>query len=280
MDYVYKYNKYIIRYLLLLMSDYIKGISHEVEKEKEKGEIEIEVNEEADEDEEDIIITDRVSDNESNKTNKTIESIDFSQDKDKTKSKFKSNQRKTIKYDDILIDSIKENRIKEIIGYLKVQKQSLDENDINTIFDRLDDDNDNKISVKELKFFLLSLKSSINNVYIDQIFNEFDMNKDGFITKEQFYSKMNQQTDKGNENDLSELLEIFKLFDSNHDDKVCSLDLMNVFKVLGENFSEEQCKEMMRLLCGNSEFGHDERHQFEMDFLGFFDLVKNEGRGV
>lgn len=261
--------------------DYIKGISDEERNEKDEIKFKSE-GEGEEEEEEDIIISDRVSDNESNKTNKTnktIDSIDFDKEQDKTKSKFKSNPRKTIKYDDILIDSIKENRIKEIIGYLKVQKQSLDENDINTIFDRLDDDNDNKISVKELKYFLLSLKSSINNVYIDQIFNEFDMNKEGFITKEEFYSKMNQQTDKGNENDLSELLEIFKLFDSNHDDKVCGLDLMNVFKVLGENFSEEQCKEMMRLLCGNSEFGH-EGHQSELDFLAFFDLVKNEGRGV
>jgi Ca2+-binding EF-hand superfamily protein len=175
-----------------------------------------------------------------------------------------------MKYDDITLDNIKQNRLKEIIGYLKVQKQPFDENDLSRIFERLDDDGDQKISIEELKKFLNTLRTPVNYMYVNKIIKEFDENEEGNIDKKDFFEKMNKQTDKINENDLSELLEIYKLFDANHDDKICNQDLLNVMKALGENFSESQCKEMIDLLC-------IDKSQSSLDFPSFFELVKNEG---
>ena len=187
-------------------------------------------------------------------------------------SRRKSNldSKEFMKYDDITLDNLKQNRLKEIIGYLKVQKQPFDENDLSRIFERLDDDGDQKISIEELKRFLNTLRTPVNYMYVNKIIKEFDENEEGNIDKKDFFEKMNKQTDKINENDLSELLEIYKLFDANHDDKICHQDLLNVMKALGENFSENQCKEMIDLLC-------IDKSQNSLDFPSFFELIKNEG---
>jgi Ca2+-binding EF-hand superfamily protein len=173
-----------------------------------------------------------------------------------------------------IFDSVKQNssqkkRIEEIISYLKVQKQPFDENDLSRIFDRLDIDGDNRISSDEIKKFLNSLRTPVNDFYIEKIISEFDSNRDGDIEKREFLNKMNKQSGKVNRGDLTELLEIFKLFDANHDNKICEQDLQNIMKALGENFDEETCKEMIRFL--GDENGY-------INFNKFFDLVKEEGK--
>lgn len=186
---------------------------------------------------------------------------------------FKKSSNNLYKYDEYVIDQIKENRLKEIIGYLKVQKQPFDENDLSNIFDRLDVDGDKRISVDELKKFLFSLRTPVNDFYVHKLLKEFNDNDGGEIDKKKFYEKMNEQTDKINENDLTELLEVFKLFDANHDDRICHQDLLNVMMALGENFSASQCKEIINLLCGDSNSSQNQ----SLDFPTFFELIKNEG---
>ena len=167
-------------------------------------------------------------------------------------------------------DYLKKNRLKEIIGYLKVQKQPFDESDLNSIFKRLDKDGNNSITSEELKNFLLSLKTPINEFYIDKIVNDFDANEDGKITKHEFFNKMNTQVEKINENDFVELWEIFKLFDANHDDIICHEDLSNVFTALGESINEQNLEQMIKFLGDDKNGG--------IDFSKFFELVKDEGK--
>ena len=174
-----------------------------------------------------------------------------------------------LKFEGKLINDSQENRLKEIMGYLKVQKQPFDEGDLSRIFDRLDKDGNKKISSEELKKFLFSLRTPINDFYIDKIVKEFDVNNDGDIDKNEFFKKMNLQVDKVNENDYSELWEIFKLFDANNDDFICKEDLMNVFMALGESVSNERCREMIGYLSMMKE---------GIDFPTFFELVKEEGK--
>lgn len=171
------------------------------------------------------------------------------------------------KFNDLISDESSINRIKEIMGYLRAQKQPFNNEDLDYVFDRLDINKDSKITIFEIKKFFNSLRTPINEYYLNKIIEEFDDNKNGVIDKEEFYKKMNNQSDKINENYLTELLEVFKLFDANHDDQICYQDLLNVFKSLGESFNEQQCKEMINCLCvGN-----------RLDFPLFFELIKNEG---
>lgn len=159
------------------------------------------------------------------------------------------------------------NRLKDIINYLKVQKQPFDEQDLAKIFDRLDVDNDGKISHDEIKAFLNTLKTPVNDFYIEKIIKEFDRNNSGDIEKHEFLMKMGGN--RVNKNNLTELVEIFKLFDANHDNYICSQDLSNIMKALGENFDDEKCAAMMKVL---------EDRNGKINFQQFFDLVKDEGK--
>lgn len=165
-------------------------------------------------------------------------------------------------------DSKQKKRLDEIISYLKVQKKPFDPNELGKIFDRLDMDGNNAISRDELKRFLISLKTPINDYYIEKIISEFDSNRDGDISKKEFLDKMKSHQYKGNTSDLTELLEIFKLFDANHDNKICDQDLQNILLALGENFEQETCREMMKYLGGEDG---------KINFSQFFELVKDEG---
>ena len=57
-------------------------------------------------------------------------------------------------------------RLENIISYLKVQKQSFMDDDLNKIFKSLDVDNDHKIMSKEIKRFLNALKKPTNDFHI------------------------------------------------------------------------------------------------------------------
>jgi Ca2+-binding EF-hand superfamily protein len=179
----------------------------------------------------------------------------------------------TLEYSNILDkmkgDRKQRKRLEEIISYMKVQKQPFHESELSKIFDRLDVDKDNSISTDEIKRFLNSLRTPINDFYIEKIIREFDSDRDGDIQKKEFLSKMKKQANKGKNSDLTELLEIFKLFDANHDEKICYQDLQNILKALGENFDGETCKEMMKLLSDGTG---------SINFSEFFELVKDEGK--
>jgi calcium-binding protein CML len=161
------------------------------------------------------------------------------------------------------------NRIREIISYLKGQKTGLRLSEINKIFEKLDIDGDNRIDAEEIKQFLSTLRTPLNDYFIQKLINEFDINNDGEIQKTEFIEKMRSNKDVGYGNELTELLEIFRLFDANQDNKICINDLQNVMNALGENFEDETVKEMMKYLSSGNNF---------IDFSRFFDLVKEEGK--
>jgi Ca2+-binding EF-hand superfamily protein len=161
------------------------------------------------------------------------------------------------------------NRIREIISYLKGQKTGLRVSEINKIFEKLDLDGDNKIDAEEIKKFLSTLRTPINDYFIQKLIKEFDINNDGEIQKKEFLERMGSQKDTGYGNELTELLEVFKLFDANQDNKICINDLQNVMNALGENFEDETVKDMMKYLSSGNDF---------IDFSRFFDLVKEEGK--
>jgi Ca2+-binding EF-hand superfamily protein len=164
-------------------------------------------------------------------------------------------------------DPVRTKRLEDIIAYLKVQKQPFDDNELDVIFKRLDIDKDEKISSKEIKNFLNSLKTPVNDFHIKKMLEDFDRNGDGEITKDEFYERMNEQKNYSKKNDLNELLDIFRLFDANQDKKICEQDLLNIFRAIGENFNEQKCKEMIKLLSNNDN---------GINFPRFFEIIKDE----
>jgi Ca2+-binding EF-hand superfamily protein len=170
-------------------------------------------------------------------------------------------------YQMIKDDPTSKKRLEDIISYIKVQKQSFMDDDLNKIFKSLDVDGDHKITSKEIKRFLNALKTPTNDFHIRRMINEFDKNGDGEIEKDEFINRMNEQKHYSKKDDLNELLEIFKLFDVNADKKITGEDLYNIMKAIGENFSETYCNEMIKLL--SDEKGY-------LDFAKFFDIVKDE----
>lgn len=161
----------------------------------------------------------------------------------------------------------KEDRLEEIISHLKFQKQEIDETELIKIFERLDADKSQTISKNELKIFLFALRTPVNDFYIEKILKEFDKNNDGNISQNEFVEKMKKKINNSNTGDLTELLEIYKLFDANHDNKICHQDLYNVMMALGESFDETQCKQMISSLVGDS--------KDSVDFSTFFEIVKD-----
>jgi Ca2+-binding EF-hand superfamily protein len=182
-----------------------------------------------------------------------------------------SNRNKKLTADNIyhLIneDPNAKKRLENIVSYLKVEKQSYIDDDLDKVFKSLDVDGDHKITSKEIKRFLNALKTPTNDFHIKRMINDFDKNGDGEIEKDEFILRMNEQKHYGKKDDLNELLEIFKLFDVNADKKITGQDLYNIMKAIGENFSESYCNEMVRLL--SDEKGY-------LDFAKFFDIVKDE----
>jgi len=161
------------------------------------------------------------------------------------------------------------SRLKEIMSYLKGQKSGLRISEINKIFEKLDLDGDRKIDTSEIKKFLSSLRTPINDYFIQKLFKDFDLDNNGEIKKSEFMERMRTHKERGYGNELTELLEVFKLFDANQDNKICIDDLQNVMNALGENFESDSIKDMMKYLSSSS--GH-------IDFSRFFDLVKDEGK--
>jgi Ca2+-binding EF-hand superfamily protein len=170
----------------------------------------------------------------------------------------------------ILIDlnGIEKAKMKELYDYLSLQKDSTDENQLKEIFKEIDIDDNKTISPMELKKFLDSQRSSVNDYYLKKIVEEFDENGDNEITEEEFITRMKNEEKKGENSNVKELLKIFNLFDANHDGEICSQDLLNLFKILGENFTLSDCESMISFL------GREKTIKFD----NFFQIVKDEGR--
>lgn len=191
-------------------------------------------------------------------------------------------------YDQIQREPESKRRLENFVSYLNVKKNKFDEEELLRVFDKLDIDKDKKISSDEIKKFLHSMRNPINKYYIEKMINEFDKNKDGNIGEKEFIEMMNVQKDKENNRDMKEIIEIFKIFDTNHDNVIGHEDLYHVMKALGENFTDSQCKSMINsLLKDNKKGGNNKKENFHKDssdnleagitFARFFELIKNFG---
>ena len=126
-------------------------------------------------------------------------------------------------------------KISNIVSYIKGQNHQLNDKEISEIFKKLDVNGNNSISFTELQNFLAVLRSKVNNYYINEIMKEYDQNASGEISKEVFIEKMKDSLKgKYKKDDITELKEVFQLFDVNHDNKISYEDINSVMTALGE----------------------------------------------
>lgn len=189
-------------------------------------------------------------------------------------------------------------KISNIVSYIKGQNHQLNDKEISEIFKKLDVNGNNSISFTELQNFLAVLRSKVNNYYINEIMKEYDQNASGEISKEVFIEKMKDSLKgKYKKDDITELKEVFQLFDVNHDNKISYEDINSVMTALGETtFTDKMCKDMIKHLkrkksglnanknknIGNNEDDFDDESEENFDsnlyltYDEFVDIVKDE----
>jgi Ca2+-binding EF-hand superfamily protein len=193
-----------------------------------------------------------------------------------------SNNKNEIKYDpeieaknyfNTLTDEEKK-KLASVITYIKGQNHQLNEKEIEEIFKKLDIHNNNKITFEDLQKFLSVLRSKVNNYYINEIIREYGKDSKE-ISKETFIEKMKESIKgKYKKEDITELKEVFQLFDTNHDNKITSEDLKNVMNALGEtSFSDEMCKDMIKFLKKKID---DKSNMEHLTYDDFIEIVKGE----
>ena len=111
-------------------------------------------------------------------------------------------------------------KLSSVITYIKGQNHQLNEKEIEAIFKKLDIHGNNKITFEDLQKFLSVLRSKVNNYYINEIIREYGQDSKE-ISKETFIEKMKDSIKgKYKKEDITELKEVFQLFDTNHDNKI------------------------------------------------------------
>ena len=165
-------------------------------------------------------------------------------------------------------------KLSNIVTYIKGQNHQLNEEELKEIFKKLDVNERDKINFEDLKNFLGVLRTNVNNYYINEIIKEYGNDKKE-ITQKILIKKMNENIKgKYKKDDITELREIFQLFDTNHDNKITSEDLKNVMNALGEtSFSDEMCKDMIKFLKKKID---DKSNNEHLTYDDFIEIVKGE----
>ena len=169
-------------------------------------------------------------------------------------------------------------KLSNIVTYIKGQNHQFEE-ELKEIFKKLDVNERDKINFEDLKNFLGVLRTNVNNYYINEIIKEYGNDKKE-ITQKMFIKKMNENIKgKYKKDDITELREIFQLFDTNHDNKISYEDIKNVMNALGETtFNDDMCKEMIRHLklkanVNNIAINKDNCY---LNYNDFIEIVKGE----
>lgn len=116
-------------------------------------------------------------------------------------------------------------------------------NDIKEAFSLVDTKRDGFIETKQLKFAMRALGFEPKKEEINKLVADFDKNKFGKISLDEFTSMMNKRLAEKDANE--EISKAFQLFDSDDTGKISFHNLKDVAKQLGENLSDEELREMI-----------------------------------
>lgn len=111
------------------------------------------------------------------------------------------------------------------------------------VFSLFDKDGDGTISTTELGTVMRTLGQNPTEQEIELMIEEVDVNGDGDIDFDEFCNLMIKKMKESEPEE--ELVEVFKIFDKDNNDKIDWYDLKDVFKELGEKVTDEDLKEMI-----------------------------------
>ena len=131
------------------------------------------------------------------------------------------------------------------------------------VFSLFDKDGDGTVSTKELGMVMRALGQNPTDAEIAEMIKEVDVDGNGEVVFDEFCGLMIK---KMHENEPEEeLVEVFKIFDKNNDEKIDAEDLKIIFTELGEEVTDEDCRIMIE--------EHDIDGDAELDFDEFVNLM-------
>ncbi|GAU44508.1 hypothetical protein TSUD_122780 [Trifolium subterraneum] len=125
--------------------------------------------------------------------------------------------------------------------------------EIRKIFNKFDKNGDGKISRTELKEMMVALGSKTTSEEINRMMGELDRNGDGYIDLKEF-----GELHSGGGDD-KELREAFELYDLDKNGVISAKELHAVMRRLGEKCSLSDCRKMI----GNVDADNDGNVNFE-----------------
>lgn len=112
------------------------------------------------------------------------------------------------------------------------------------VFDKFDTNKDGKISQDEYNSALNVLGKGISKAEMAKSFRFIDTDKDGYIDFKEFIEMMHDVGD--NRVKKNDIQAAFQLFDLNGDKKISAEELMEVLRKMGEKYSLDSCRKMIR----------------------------------
>lgn len=107
------------------------------------------------------------------------------------------------------------------------------------VFDKFDTNKDGKISRQEYKSVLRALGKGVDETEMAKAFQATDTDGDGFLDFKEFMAM-------GDGIQASDIESAFRVFDLDGDGKISAEELMDVLKRMGERSSLDACRKMIR----------------------------------
>lgn len=111
------------------------------------------------------------------------------------------------------------------------------------VFQKFDTNKDGKISREEYMSALNVLGKGVEKAEIANSFHFIDTDKDGYIDFKEFLEMVNNTGDGVKKNDIKGA---FQVFDLNGDKKISAEELREVLKRMGEKCSLDACRKMIK----------------------------------
>ncbi|KAE8695091.1 putative Multidrug resistance pump [Hibiscus syriacus] len=118
------------------------------------------------------------------------------------------------------------------------------------VFDKYDTNKDGKISKEEYKSALKVLGKGEEETNATKAFTTIDTDGDGFIDFKEFLGMMHNMGEGINVNDIQSA---FRVYDFDGNGKISAQELMAVLKKMGERCNLETCRRMIRGVDANED---------------------------
>ncbi|KAE8662266.1 putative calcium-binding protein CML26 [Hibiscus syriacus] len=132
--------------------------------------------------------------------------------------------------------------------------------ELKRVFDQFDANKDGYISVTELRDVLIAMGSNYSEDELRRVMDDIDNDKDGYINFSEFSTFWTSSSDAGTA--VSELKEAFDMYDVNGNGLISATELHQVLNRLGMSFTVEDCVGMIKSVDSDND-GHVNFEEFK-----------------